>query len=93
MATNTRDMGDSQPSATGATIDWDAAFQLTEFLSGLQTILCLNRIIWSSWPTLFPHIQLHQERRHQGMFNAPSFVSAISGSVTETSSSIPPHQP
>jgi hypothetical protein len=29
----------------------------------------------------------------QGMFNAPSFVSAISGSVPETSSSIPPHQP
>ena len=28
----------------------------------------------------------------QGMFNAPSFVSAISGSVPEASSSIPPPQ-
>ena len=35
-------MGESQPSATGASgtpIDWAAEFQLTEFLSGLQTVL------------------------------------------------------
>ena len=39
MATNSSDMGDSQTtssSASGATIDWTAAFQSPEILSGLQ---------------------------------------------------------
>ena len=42
MATNSSDMGESQPSTSGASggpNDWDVAFQSPEFLSGLQTAL------------------------------------------------------
>ena len=42
MATNSSDLGDSQTtssSASGATIDWTAAFQSPEFLSGLQAAI------------------------------------------------------
>ena len=109
MATNTSDMGESQPSATGASgtlIDWAAEFQLTEFLSGLQTVLAgmansmprpdqLEQFGDSipSQPTTSRASAPGNLSVAQGMFNAPFFVSAISGSVPEASSSIPPPTP
>ena len=109
MATNTSDMGESQPSATGASgapIDWAAAFQSTEFLSGLQTALAgmanstprpdqleqLGDYI-PSHPTTSRASAPGKLSVAQGMFNAPSFVSALSGSVPEASSSLPTPQP
>ena len=109
MATNTSDMGESQPSATGALgtpINWAAAFQSTEFLSGLQTALAdmanstprpdqLEQLGDSipSQPTTSRASAPGNLSVAQGMFNAPSFVSDISGSVPEACSSIPPPQP
>jgi hypothetical protein len=83
-------------------IDWTAAFQSTEFLFGLQTALAgmanstprpdqLGDSI-PSQPTTSRASAPGNLSVAQGIFNAPYFVSAISGSVPEASSSIPPRQ-
>ena len=104
----TSDMGDSQTSASsasGATIDWAAAFQSPEFLSGLQTAIAG---VTTSTPRLEQLEQLGESIPSQlstsavsasgnlpvaqGTFHAPTFVTAVNGSVPN-GSSIPPHQP
>ena len=106
----TSDMGDSQTSASsasGATIDWAAAFQSPEFLSGLQTAIAG---VTTSTPRLEQLEQLGDSIPSQpstsaisasgnlpvaqGAFHAPTFVTAVNGSVPEPiGSSIPRHQP
>ena len=104
----TSDMGDSQTSASsasGATIDWAAAFQSPEFLSGLQTAIAG---VTTSTPRLEQLEQLGESIPSQpstsavsasgnlpvaqGTFHAPTFVTAVNDSVPN-GSSIPPHQP
>ena len=106
----TSDMGDSQTSASsasGATIDWAAAFQPPEFLSGLQTAIagvttstpCLEQLeqLGDSTPSQ-PSTSAVSTSGNlpvaQGTFHAPTFLTAVNGSVPEPNvSSIPPHQP
>ena len=103
-------MGDSQTSASsasGATIDWAAAFQSPEFLSGLQTAIAgvttstprLEQLeqLGDSIPSQPPTSAVSASGNlpvAQGTFHAPTFVTAVNGSVPEPNgSSIPPHQP
>ena len=93
----TSDMGDSQTSASsasGATINWAAAFQLPKVLSGLQTAIAG---VTTSTPRLEQLEQLGDSIPSQpstsavsasgnlpvaqGTFHAPTFVTAVNGSV------------
>ena len=101
MATNSSDMGDSQTttsSASGATIDWTAAFQSPEFLSGLQAAIAgvttsnprseqLEQLGDSipSQPSSSGMSAAGNLPAAQGTFHAPSFVSTVDGSVPEPS--------
>ena len=101
-------MGDSQTmssSASGATIDWTAAFQSPEFLSGLQAAIAgvttsnprpeqLEQLGDSipSQPSTSGMSAAGNLPAAQGTFHAPSFVSTVNGSVPEPSCPLNPSQ-
>ena len=103
----TSDMGNSQTSASsasGATIDWAAAFQSPEFLSGLQTAIAG---VTTSTPRLEQLEQLGDSIPSQpstsavstsgnlpvakGTFHAPTFATAEM--VVSQSQIVPPSHP
>jgi hypothetical protein len=103
MATNSSDMGESQPSTSGASggpNDWDVAFQSPEFLSGLQTAL---GGVANSTPPRPDHLEQLGDSipSHPTTSSASApgnlsvsqgmfHVSTTCGSVAEASSSFPP---
>ncbi|CAB4001150.1 Hypothetical predicted protein [Paramuricea clavata] len=101
MATNSSDMGESQPSATGASgapIDWAVAFESPEFLSGLQT--ALGGVANSTLPRPDHLEQLGDSIPSQpttSSASAPGNLSVAQGmfhvSVAEVSSSLLPPRP